>query len=797
MATSLLEPQPPSLARQHYRGQTAARRKAIKLLRFAGYVALIAFAVAGFYLGKRGFGRQWRDRVTEELRKRGVEADMRRLTLDPFRGLVAQDVRVFDFKNRENVLAVISEVAVDINYAALLHHQPFLNALDVRDARVTIPLGATPGLPDRARVTNFRAHVLFPPEQIYVTEADGVFAGIRISATGQLIKVNDYKPGPETSAEEWRKRMLILQRIVSEINKCNFAGTTPTVLLKFSADLSKPAGARGSMNVRADRVLRGAYESRDFAAAAEWADRKLAITQFEWRDGVGTFAGRANWDSVEQLADFQGRSTLSFRQFMEAAGFGNIVADTTFGAPPVIEFSGQLDLRPTSRTTAIIGRLAATDFSYKSVPFASLNSDFSWDGARTMLRNFRVRHETGEIAGDVLDAPGDFRLNVESSISPRTLAPLLPPVGAKILGEWEWQRPPHFKLSVRGAERGPDTWTGDGSLEFGRARFRGVGMNSVATKLRFADHSINFDNFRITRDEGIGAGSCAYDFAKHEVRFANVKTTLRPTDAIIWIEPKLFKHIAPYKFRQVPSVTTNGVVQFHGGTADHLELVVDAPGGMDYGFLGKTLPVDRVGARLLFTNDRLQIMDLNGALFGGTIRGGADISLAKGDDHYRASIAVDGVDFPRLTDLYFKYQTSHGRLAGSFDWTGVGDESRSIKGTGRMRVSEGNVFAIPIFGPLSSILGAIFPGAGYSVAHQATADFSINDGVIHTDNFKVSGKLFGMLGHGDIRFVEDRLDLDVKISGGGAGALLTPVYNLFEYKGEGTISKPNWHPKHF
>ena len=35
-------------------------------------------------------------RVVEELQKRGIEASVRRLTLDPFRGLIAQDVRIYD-----------------------------------------------------------------------------------------------------------------------------------------------------------------------------------------------------------------------------------------------------------------------------------------------------------------------------------------------------------------------------------------------------------------------------------------------------------------------------------------------------------------------------------------------------------------------------------------------------------------------------------------------------------------------------------------------------------------------------
>jgi len=122
------------------RQSSFAGRLAIYLLRFAVLLALLAFLGGGWYLGKRGFGRQWRYRVVEELHKRGVEASVGRLTLNPFRGLVAKNVRIFDYKNRENTLALISEVSLDINYAALIHHQSFLNALDVRDAQITLPL---------------------------------------------------------------------------------------------------------------------------------------------------------------------------------------------------------------------------------------------------------------------------------------------------------------------------------------------------------------------------------------------------------------------------------------------------------------------------------------------------------------------------------------------------------------------------------------------------------------------------------------------------------------------------------
>ena len=180
------------------------------------------------------------------------------------------------------------------------------------------------------------------------------------------------------------------------------------------------------------------------------------------------------------------------------------------------------------------------------------------------------------------------------------------------------------------------------------------------------------------------------------------------------------------------------------------------------------------------------------------MRGNADISLAPGDPHYRAKIAADAIDFPHLTDLYYNYKTAHGLLNGSYDFTGFGTETRRMQGSGKLDVTNGDVFAIPIFGPISGIMGSILPGSlGFSIAHQARASFTIKNGIIHTEDFDVAGKLFSMVGHGDIYFVDDKLDFDIRIDPKGPGILLTPVYKLFEYKGEGSLKNPDWHPKRF
>ena len=766
-------------------------RIAIRLTILAAVAA--AFG-GGYYLARRGFGREWRYRVVEELRKRGVEAQIGRLTLDPFRGLVAKHVRIFDYKNRENSLALISEISLDINYAALIHNEPFLNALDVRDAQITFPLKTAEGKASRADLTNFRAHVYFPPEQIYVSQAEGVLCGIRVTAKGQLIKRENYQPSQSITPEEWQKRLSVVQRVLNELQKFRFPSGPPSLQLNFSGDIAEIEKAHVEATLRGDRLQRGSYEIRDLSAAAEWNNQRLDIAHCEWSDSKGSFTARADWNQESNTAKFQTRSSLDLKAFLNAFGVREPFEVIEFRSSPFFEIVGSINFHAGGFRPDIVGHAAFGQFTYKKVPFSDLTADFSWDGERTFVRELRVRHQTGQLRADLLDAPNDFRVNLESTISPDAVRPLVPKEANEFLRDWQWQRPPAIRITIRGTDRNPASWQGDGTVALGRTRFRGTWMNGANAKIRFANSALTCDDLRVTRNEGIGSGSFTYDFKKHEVQISNIHSSLYPAEAIFWIDPKTWKTVAPYKFRRPPNVTASGVYQFHGGKNTHLEIKVEGAGEMDYVFLGKTLPFDRVSARLLFTNDRLQITDVAADLLAGTLRGTADISLAQTDPKYRATLSVSDINFPRLTDLYYNYKTARGLLRGTYEFTGLGSNWRSMRGSGKVEVSNGDVFAIPIFGPLSGILNKIVPGSGYSIARNAAADFKVENGIIHTDDFEAAGALFSMLGHGDIHFLDDKLDFNLRLDMKGPGILLTPMYKLFEYAGTGTLEKPDWRP---
>src|SRR5712691_1995579 len=328
-STLLREPPGPQLQRGRLR-PSRARRIARTLLRFAIVLILGGLAAGGWYLARKGFSRNWRNTVVEELHKRGVEASIRRLTLDPFRGLIARDVRIFSYKNRDKTLALVSEISLDINYAALFHHQPFLNAIDIRNGELTVPLPLVEGAVSQATLKKFRAHVYFPPEQIEVSQAEGFFCGVRISASGQLIKRETYTPSPPSPPEEAKRRLRLLQTVVTMLEGFRYPGSAPELQVKFSGDLSQLEDARVEATLRGLHIVRENYEARNLFAAAEWRDQTLTLPQLEWSDSAGRFSGTATWNRANGGATFHARGTTNLKALLSSFGLGAMVNDLVF-----------------------------------------------------------------------------------------------------------------------------------------------------------------------------------------------------------------------------------------------------------------------------------------------------------------------------------------------------------------------------------------------------------------------------------------------------------------------------------
>src|SRR5215218_6622027 len=102
---------------------------------------LFGAAIASvWYVCTKGFTRSWRRLIAAEFEKRGMEISLRRLTLDPFRGLVPQEVKLLDANDRRRVLATVDEMELAVNYAGAFRGEAFLDSVDLIDARLSLPL---------------------------------------------------------------------------------------------------------------------------------------------------------------------------------------------------------------------------------------------------------------------------------------------------------------------------------------------------------------------------------------------------------------------------------------------------------------------------------------------------------------------------------------------------------------------------------------------------------------------------------------------------------------------------------
>jgi len=766
----------------------------LRLFQLICVLVIAALLWGGWYLSQRGFTKKWRTYVTRELQNRGFDISMSRLTLDPFRGLVARTVRIEDSTPQHHLLATLDELVLDINVANLLQKRPFIEAVELRDADVSLPIGPDNDLHQTLQISRFNARVLLPPHQIYISRATARIFGINCTLAGRLVNPESLTTASTANPTKTSNGTDLLATIQQTMNEVTWRGHTPRLDLHFTGDGTLPKEMSVDLGFHTDGVAWRGCTWRELSFQASYGRQSLELKQLTARDEVGRLDMAGSVDTLSGQVDGQAHSSLDVAKIAAALGFSASLKDCKFTGPPVVDVSARGNYQTSGYR--LLGQIEVPQFEIRKVGFHEISGQFSWDGKRWYFRDVLLRNDSGQLSLNAMSVPGNFRAQLQSTINPNTLQPLLSGPAATALREWNFLQSPEIRLNAQGSAPSVGVCTLEGSLKLGRTRYRGAGLNSLTTDVH-ADHGdVTFDNLHLTRDEGTATGSLTYNFARQEVQVKDLKTSLFPAETIVWVDPRMVPNVTPYRLKVPPALTINGHVQTFQDTYNHLEVLVSAPQGLDYTFVGKDLSLKKVSGRLLFTHGNLNLSNVSGDLFDGQLMGNADVSIDPQKPTYRAHVETHGMDFSTLTKLYFNYDTSQGQLDGFYDFSGKPDDLRSMTGTGSLKVTNGNVFSIPVFGPLSGLTNGIIPGFGYNVAHEATATFSVASGIITTNDFLVHGKGFNMLGYGKLDFVENKLDFNIRISGQGlTGALWNPLGRLFEYEGQGKLSNPTWKPK--
>ena len=167
----------------------------------------------------------------------------------------------------------------------------------------------------------------------------------------------------------------------------------------------------------------------------------------------------------------------------------------------------------------------------------------------------------------------------------------------------------------------------------------------------------------------------------------------------------------------------------------------------------------------------------------------------KGSSKVGFTVDLDQVNFRPLTEDLFGYKKVEGKLTGKAWAAGVTGKAEAWVGAGELKIEDGELWRIPIFGDLSKVLGTIIPGFGSPKARYAEAKFVIHDAYAELDDIKIDSLVVTLTSKGKYYF-DERLDFIVQ----GhllrklffIGWFLDPLTKIAELKLTGTLKKWEW-----
>jgi hypothetical protein len=757
------------------------------------FVLFIVLPAAIIYLREVGIGFGLRERIASALSGDGFRTEIGRLSIDPFNGLVANNVEVRETAGDARNLAHIERVVVSASFSNLLAGRVSIDHLQLHETDVSIPVGTNPDAP-RLNVRGVSAELFIVADQMTISSLEGQVEGVKVALSGSLQNIRAFQL-QHPSDRKQPQRHELLAKAIETLSTLKFPGVPPELRVKINGDLANLDTLQVSpISLRSGPIISPKWRLDGVEADGDYEKQVLNIKRLRVRVSDGMLNLTAQWKGG--ILNFELSSTLKPESFSRLIPEDSPLEELKFAAAPRLEATGQLTHSASPLQYDVRGAIQIGKFSFRGMDFDSFATDFAASNGKIFLQEAKLLAAGGQISGNLLLAPQDFRFRVSNTIAPTAFAPLLGKKERETLKLMDFRDAPYLQLDLRGPKPDLAVLSGTGFLRLGRTSMRGYPLDWGQSKIEIADKAITCRDFSLGRGKAVGTGTFVYDVGEQQIVLKNVGSTMPPVDVMMWIDPNIANAIKPYRFRQPPKVQADGVVHMKDPQKNDLHLAIQSDSGLDYDLLNRTLKFGRTLADVNISGTKVLANIKSAELMEGNVGVNATVSIDPEDPTFGANIDVRRVNFAQLTKLYFDYEDSVGVGSGKFNFTARMGQEQLMRGDGNLRVEDGRVFAIPILGPLSEIINKIIPGAGFQTARLATADFTVGDERINTKNLKIEGAGFSLYGYGDIFFMKDKMDMSVRINARGIpGLVLFPVSKLFEYVSTGSVSKPEWRPK--
>lgn len=784
------------------------------------FFLLIVSSVLGlcgllWWANHTGMPEAWRAVIEREIAKQGAHLKIGTLRYIPFRGITASDVRVYSDPASQYEISRLEGIVIDIDKSKLSRGIFQLTKIELQDARLILPVDPKNPLSEILNVTDAEGTIFMPGDRrLEVRGARGKIAGIEVELAAHMIGYQQ-GPAPPSKDEDIGKRRKLLAQVIDELKLWDFdENDPPTVKIDVEGDVNDLSTVTAKITLTAKSITKNRYTLRRLIGEADLSGDLFTLSTLQANDEGGSIDAHADYNISTREGRFDIYSSLNLPGMLKAwLGTPSLKA-ISFNGRQILEAEGKFyfdeNNKPQIETTGHVNSQAIT---LKGIELSSLETSFSWKDQELFLRDLKITHPDGEATAKAMIRWPNVRMALQSSLPAQLYKPLF--IGQpleKIINDFTTRKGASILINLDGgfdaSDRHSWAYTGSGSLK--NHNYKGVPVNHGDCKFSVNHHELdfydgtvifNYDDYALRKafdgpnQATAKVGRIRYDAPSKMVEVEAITGDFWAAPMCRIFAPKIADTLEVYRFHTPPSLRGNGKVDVTPQGRTALDVSFSSERAADYVFLGKNLSLENPSAKVAIRGERVSITEIKLRTFEGPVVGNIEY---KGKGMLEGELSWTKLSMPDLTKTYEIPMKGGGRLTGRIDFSLNNNKIETMAGEGLVALEKAELFTVPMFGPLTPLIGGVLNDrrAGVERAKNAFCNFRIKDGILSTEDFQTATTSINFAGDGSVDLAKLTLDMNLRMNARGLLSLITlplrPFYGLFQFRGSGALKSPQW-----
>jgi hypothetical protein len=785
------------------------------------FFALIPITLMGLYwANKTGLPKSWRAAIEHEISNHGVHVEIGSLSYIPLKGFVASNVHVYAEKKRIHEISKLERVQLVLDYASLASGNFRLRKLELRNAELSILVDPKDPGGDALKFTKIYGTILMPNERfIEIRDTRGKVGGIDVTMNARLQTKSQSSVGKDDDENDGERRELVAL-IIKELDQWKFDPESgPKVQIDLEGHISKKETLKGQFNIQAASVEKNDYRLSNLTGDGNLSMNLLTIAAFSAEDSIGIITGNGDYLISSEEGRFNIESSINITRLLDAWFPSPFQIDLLSGGSQKLSLNGNFDLSdPLKPSVNLTGKAMFESIMFRGISFDTLETWFSWQNGKLFLRDIKITRPDGYANGKILKEGSLIRIQLDSTLPVTLYKPFFKgkPL-EKIIGDFTENPNALCELSLEGSFDTNDklAWKFEGSGKLENVSYRDIPLHSAAcsfslntNELDFFDGKIDFDytNYELRKKhDGPTSGKVkitriSYDRETNLVGIDGVSGVIWAAPMVRMFAPKVADNLEKYRFHRPHTISGSGQVDVTPEGRTNLTVNFSTKNKAEYKFLGEDVTLTKPSATVTIKGKQVGVTHLSSQVVGGEIRGRFNYQE---ESKLSGELSWTDIDVLELSNAYKLNMKTGGNITGRIEFSMLNGDVSTMNGEGLISMEDGELFSVPIFGPLSTVASTVVNDKrlGYERAKSAFCNFTIQKGIAQIRDFETSTTSVKFTGDGSINLSSKTIDFTIRLNARGLLRLATipllPFYGLFQFRGIGPLKKPEWKNVHF